>query len=188
MLWRRIHHFRFWCLVASALADLSRLRGDWRLRVGTWLYLSGFDSGEMVPRPARNGDRDGDHGIWWWCIHRFQSQPDPDGLLQVWHQHRGWPQLYCPRHHLLLLHDVWFVDRQSAAGKLAARWLSAAHELARIDHDRKCDRRLRLANATVLAALDCALLQRHCRHRNSRTGFANDSGNVSWESVGGGGR
>ena len=65
----------------------------------------------------------------------------------------------------------------------AEDWKPAGYQppttIARIDHDRERDRRLRLANAAILAPLGCPLFQRHRGHRYSRAGFADDSGNVS---------
>ena len=46
-----------------AVARLSRLRGDRRLRPRPRLRLAGVDADPLVSRPARHGDRHGDHGL-----------------------------------------------------------------------------------------------------------------------------
>ena len=47
----------------SALAAVARLRRDRRHRPRPRLHLAGVDAGQMVPRPARHGDRHGHHGL-----------------------------------------------------------------------------------------------------------------------------
>ena len=50
-------------LTAPALADVARLRRDRRHRPRPRLHLAGLDADQVVPRPARHGDRHGDHGL-----------------------------------------------------------------------------------------------------------------------------
>ena len=50
-------------LSAPALAALARPGRDRRRRAWPRLYLAGLDADQMVPRPARHGDRHGDHGL-----------------------------------------------------------------------------------------------------------------------------
>ena len=62
-----------WCggLVISALgvyrppavADVARLGRHRRHRPRPRLHLAGLDADQVVPRPARHGDRHGDHGL-----------------------------------------------------------------------------------------------------------------------------
>ena len=47
----------------SALDRLSRLWRARRRRPGTWLHFAGVDLDQVVSRPARYGDRHGDHGL-----------------------------------------------------------------------------------------------------------------------------
>ena len=47
----------------SALADVARFGRDRRHRPRPRLHLAGVDAGEVVSRPARHGDRHGDHGL-----------------------------------------------------------------------------------------------------------------------------
>ena len=48
----------------STVAVVAGLGRDRRHRSGSRLHLAGVDAGEMVPRPARHGDRHGHHGLW----------------------------------------------------------------------------------------------------------------------------
>ena len=52
---RRLH--------APILDDAGSAPGHWRHRLGVRLYLSGLHLDQMVSRPARHGDRHGDHGL-----------------------------------------------------------------------------------------------------------------------------
>ena len=65
--------------VAQALADLSRLRRARRLRPRHRLHLAGLDADQMVPRPARHGDRHGHHGLRRRRVHRLAAVGLADG-------------------------------------------------------------------------------------------------------------
>ena len=60
---RRLPRQRLWRFDPSALARLSRLRRARRDRAWARLHFAGIDADQMVSRPARNGDRHGDHGL-----------------------------------------------------------------------------------------------------------------------------
>ena len=55
------------------LAGLSRLRRARRMRAGHRLHLAGLDADQMVSRPARHGDRHGDHGLRRRRLHRLAA-------------------------------------------------------------------------------------------------------------------
>ena len=61
---RRLSRQRLRGVGPSALARLSRLWRARRHRPGARLHFAGVDIDQMVSRPARNGDRHGDHGLW----------------------------------------------------------------------------------------------------------------------------
>ena len=52
------------CLQPPNLDAVAWLGSDRRDRPGIGVYLASFDPDQMVPRPARHGDRHGDHGLW----------------------------------------------------------------------------------------------------------------------------
>ena len=64
LLGRRPRRLRRRRLRPSALADVAGRGRVGRHRPGPRLHLARFDLGEVVPRPARHGDRHGDHGVW----------------------------------------------------------------------------------------------------------------------------
>ena len=68
-------------LSPSALAHLSRLRRARRLRARHRLHLAGLDADQMVPRPARHGDRHGDHGLRRRRLHRLAALGMADGQI-----------------------------------------------------------------------------------------------------------
>ena len=63
LLRRRVPGQRVRRVGPPALDRLSRLRRARRLRPRTRLHLAGVDADQMVSRPARHGDRHGDHGL-----------------------------------------------------------------------------------------------------------------------------
>ena len=63
LLGRRVSDLRARRAPAPDLADVARLRRDRRLRAGPGLHLAGVHADQVVPRPARHGDRHGDHGL-----------------------------------------------------------------------------------------------------------------------------
>ena len=64
-LWgRRVHHRLVRHFHPSALACLSWIWGFWRVRVRPWLCQSGIKPDTLVPRSARDGNRNGHYGIW----------------------------------------------------------------------------------------------------------------------------
>src|SRR5205085_6916343 len=99
---------------ASTLAHLSRLRSDWWLRAWAGLHLAGVHSGEMVSRPAGNGYRAGDHGIWRRSLYWLESQPSVDGSIQITNQHWSCGKLCGDGRNLLLLHDVRLSHRSDS--------------------------------------------------------------------------
>src|SRR5215470_7766042 len=75
---------------------VHRLRRDRRHRARPRLHLAGVDLGEMVPRPPRNGDRHGHHGLRRRRDDRRASRQYSDQSLQVRVQRRRLADL--PRH------------------------------------------------------------------------------------------
>ena len=59
--------------VHNLWVDLSRLRRARRHRARHRLHLAGLDADQMVPRPARHGDRHGDHGLRRRRLHRLAA-------------------------------------------------------------------------------------------------------------------
>src|SRR4029077_16289030 len=94
--------------------------------------------------------------------------------------HRTWSDLF-------LLHDVWISHYPCSSERLEAGRISSTRPSAWSYHHRERCTRSSLAHSTVLAAVDCPMLQRHRRHRYSRAGIADDTGNVRRKGYGGGG-
>ena len=82
VLGRRLPGLRARRLSAQSLADLSRLRRARRHRARHRLYLAGLDPDQMVPRPARHGDRHGDHGLRRRRLHRLAAVGLADGQVR----------------------------------------------------------------------------------------------------------
>ncbi len=98
-------------LPAQSLDRLSRLRRGRRHRPRPRLHLAGLDPDQMVPRPARHGDRHGDHGLRRRRLHRLAAVGLADGAFLDTDPCRRRRDLHRPRHRLFLLHDGRRRDR-----------------------------------------------------------------------------
>ena len=118
----------------SALADVARLGRDRRHRPRPRLHLAGLDADQMVPRPARHGDRHGHHGLRRRRDDRRAAGRLADELFRDPDLGRRLGDLRRDGRHLLRLHDDRRLRLSRAAGRLAARGLDAAGESQRDDH------------------------------------------------------
>ena len=73
VLGRRLLRLRDRRLHPQSLDRLSRLRRARRHRPRHRLHLAGLDADQMVPRPARHGDRHGHHGLRRRRLHRLAA-------------------------------------------------------------------------------------------------------------------
>ncbi len=117
-----------------ALADVAWFRRDRRRRSRPRLHLARFDTGEMVPGPARHGDRHGDHGFRRRRNDRRAAGQPAHELFQDPDRSRRVADV--PRHgrDLFLLHDGRRVPLSLAARRLAAGRLDASQRIQLDDH------------------------------------------------------
>ena len=118
----------------SAVADVARRRRDRRHRARAWLYLAGLDADQVVPRPARHGDRHGDHGLRRRCDDRCAAGRHADEHVQERDLGRCLADLRRHGRHLLRLHDGRRLRLSHPAGRLASRRLRAAGRQGQHDH------------------------------------------------------
>ena len=110
----------------SALAVVARLRRDRRHRPRSRLHLAGVDAGEMVPGPARHGDRHGHHGLRRRRHDRRAAGEPADELFQDPDLGRRLGNLRRDGRDLLRVHDDRRLPLSHSAGRLAARGLDPA--------------------------------------------------------------
>ena len=115
-----------WGLHAQYLAGLSRLRGARRNRPWPRLYLAGLDADQMVSRPARHGDRHGDHGLRWRRVHRLAAVGVADAAILHTRPSRRRRNIHRAGPGVFLLHDGRRGDRAAAAARLGAGGLCGA--------------------------------------------------------------
>ncbi len=163
----------------QSLAHLSRLRGARRLRFGHRLHLAGLDADQMVPRPARHGDRHGDHGLRRRRFHRFAALGVADEPILHAIACRCRRDIHRPGRDLFRFHDGRRDHRaHSGAGLEAGRLHGAGTGVEADHHQRRV--RLRFAqDAAVLVHLDRLVHQRHRRHRRARSSLRHEPGDVS---------
>ena len=113
-------------LPAPALDSLAGHRRAGRHRPGAGLHFAGVDLDKMVPRPARHGNRHGDHGLRRRRHDRRPAGADADGPFPHADLGRRMADLRRPGRDLLRLHDGRRVRLSRAAGGLAAGRLDAA--------------------------------------------------------------
>ena len=165
-----------------------------RDRPGAWLHLSGFNPCKMVPRPARHGDRHGNHGLRWRSHDRLSagndfnerrrsaSRPwpgdrppklDPQAAgIQDGNRSRRLANLRRHGGHLLRVHGLGRPRVPRAAGWLETGWLDAPRESRCDDHERPRPPQRRSQNTAVLADLGGPLPQRLGWHRHHRRSLA----------------
>ena len=91
------------------------------------LHLAGLDADQMVPRPARHGDRHGDHGLRRRRLHRLAAVGLADGELLDADPCRRRRDLHLRSASIyLMLHDGRRRDRARAGAGLEAGRLDAA--------------------------------------------------------------
>ena len=79
---RRLFHLGAGRAPAPDLAPVARLGRHRRMRSRTGLHLAGLDAHQVVPRPTRDGDRHGDHGLWRRRHDRGTAGRPPDEALR----------------------------------------------------------------------------------------------------------
>ena len=117
----------------SALVAVAGLGRDRRHRSWPRLHLAGVDAGEMVPGPARHGDRHGHHGLWR-RRHDWRAAGEPlDELFQDPDLGRRLGNLRRHGRDLFRVHDDRRIPLPHSAGWLAARGLDPAGKSQRDD-------------------------------------------------------
>ncbi len=133
MFWRRIPDLGVRHLPPQSAGHLSRLRRARRHRPRHRLHLAGLDPDQVVSRPARHGDRDGDHGVRRRRLHRRTAFGLADGQVLDADPCRRCRDLHRHGANLSLLHDGRRRHRPRSAAGLGARGLccSGAAQAAR---------------------------------------------------------
>ena len=166
-------------LPASDLDAVAGLRGHRRHRARARLHLAGLDADQVVPRPARHGDRNGDHGLRRRRDDRRAARRSSDEALRDTDLGRRLANVPHARRDLFRVHDVRGVRLpRAAAGVEAGRLDAACPERREDDHDAPRAPERRVEDAAVLAALGGAVPERHRRHRRHRHGLADAAGGV----------
>ncbi len=165
---RRVSRQRLRGVGPSALDRLSRLWRARRHRLGPRLHFARVDADQMVSRPARHGDRHGDHGLRRRGHDRCAAVGLADERLLDADACRGRRDFCRDGVGLRLLHAGRRGDRSAAGAGMEARRVRALDPAQEARHQQ---RRLRLSgveDAAVLADLDRALHERDGGHRRAR--------------------
>ena len=179
LLVRRPAHLGARRLSPSDLDAVDRLRRDRRHWPRAWIYLARLDAHQMVPRPARPGDRSRHHGLWRRRDDRRAARRPADELLC----HAGFAgrlaDLRDARGDLFRLHGRRRAQLPGAVRRLGAGRIHAARGGQERHGDASsCASRRRMEDAAILAALGRALSQRVSRHRRSGHGLADAAGSL----------
>ena len=164
--------------LASAVDAVARLRHHRRRRPRPRLHLARLHADQMVPRPARHGDRHGHHGLRRRRHDRLAAGDDPDEPVQDRDRSRRLADVRRHGRHLLRVHADRRVRLSSAAGGLEAGRLDAARGEQRHDHVDERAFEERAQDAAVLAAVDHPVHERLGRHRHHRCSLAHAAGNL----------
>ena len=168
---RRLH--------APALDDVARVGRAGRHRPRARLHLAGVDIDQVVPGPARHGDRDGDHGVRRRRADRVAAGGSADEpVRRRGRVARGVADAAGDGRDLPRVHAVGRVRLSRAAGQLGPGGLDAAGR--QVGHDHPPQRALagRAQDAAVLADLGGAVPQRVGRHRRAGGRVADAAGDV----------
>ena len=144
---------------APALAALPRLRRARRDRAGARIHLAGLDADQVVPRPARHGDRAGHHGL-----RRRRDDRRPAGRSASWRTSQSATRVGVAQT-LVVMGIIYFcfmmfgvfTDPHPAARTGSPRGVTPPREAIGHDHHAQRRRRHRHAHAAVLAAVGRAL-------------------------------
>ena len=177
-----------WCsgLMISAIgvktieaADALRsARRDRRDRAWPWLYFAGINARQMVPRPARHGDRHGDHGIRRRRDDRLASRQSTHEPFQDSGFGRRVGNLRRSCAWLFRLHDCRRFRLPRAARRLEAGGLDAACHANGHDHGQSCRSETRAQDTAILANLGGPVSQRFRGYRDHRRGIADVAGDI----------
>src|SRR5580693_5039290 len=137
---------------ALALARLPWLRRCRRLRPRDRLHLTGLDADQVVSRPARPGNRHGDHGLWRRRVNRRAAVGPLDEAFRERDRHRRRADDDRARNHLLYLDDCWLANRAGSTRGLEAGWIRTACRVGGADHNEERIARSSAAHAPVLPA------------------------------------
>ncbi len=178
-----------WCggLMISALGvSMHQLWMMWlgsgrvgRHRPRARLHLARLDIDQVVPGPARHGDRDGDHGVRRRRVDRVAAcGPADEPVRRRRRLARRLADAAGDGRDLSRVHAVGRVRLSRAAGQLGPRWLDAAG--CQVGHDHAPQRAPagRPQDAAILADLGSAVPQRVGRHRRAGGRLADASGDV----------
>src|SRR5262249_43252777 len=144
---------------------VAGLWGDRRLGARARLHFAGVHADQMVPRPARHGDRNGHHGLRRRRHDRRTARQYPSEFFQDADRRRRLAVLSGDGRDLFLLHDDRCLPLSAAARRLAARRLDAASGHEHHDLAAQCASQGCAQDAAILADLVGAVFERLGRHR-----------------------
>ena len=167
------------------MAGLSGVRRDRRHRARLGLHRSGLHADEVVSRSARNGHRNGHHGLRRRRAHRCTSGCHLDVVLQDGHRPGCRFHVLHYGRTLRGMDAFWSLARSSSLGRLETRGLATRRH--RIQSGTRQGRLggHGLENAPVLAAVDCPVHERQRGYRHLRPSLTDVSGLVRRQRRGG---